>query len=101
MIPDRLPWRRRARPSATLHEIQVHSPLKKSELVLTMLQNADAAVKPYLLAVSVSRLLAVVSPVSPICSPAMFASGFQVATPPWRLQLLVVPPATTTRCSGW
>jgi len=25
MIPDRLPWRLRARPSATLHEIQVHS----------------------------------------------------------------------------
>ena len=24
MIPDRLPWRHRARPSATLHEIQVH-----------------------------------------------------------------------------
>jgi hypothetical protein len=24
MIPDRLPWRLRARPSATLHEIQVH-----------------------------------------------------------------------------
>jgi hypothetical protein len=66
MIPDRLPWRRRARPSATLHEIQVRSPIKKSELVLTMLQNADAAVKPYLLAV-VSRLLALVSPVSPIC----------------------------------
>jgi hypothetical protein len=26
MIPDRLPWRHRARPSATLHEIQVPSP---------------------------------------------------------------------------
>src|SRR5580692_12242874 len=25
MIPDRLPWRHRARPSATLHEIQVRS----------------------------------------------------------------------------
>src|ERR1700758_5024490 len=25
MIPDRLPWRLRARPSATLHEIQVRS----------------------------------------------------------------------------
>ena len=25
MIPNRLPWRRRARPSATLHEIQVRS----------------------------------------------------------------------------
>ena len=25
MIPDRLPWRHRARPSATLHEIQVCS----------------------------------------------------------------------------
>src|SRR5256885_4414586 len=25
MISDRLPWRLRARPSATLHEIQVHS----------------------------------------------------------------------------
>src|SRR5215471_18312696 len=24
MIPDRLPWRLRARPSATLHEIQVY-----------------------------------------------------------------------------
>jgi hypothetical protein len=27
MIPDRLPWRHRARPSATLHEIQVRSPV--------------------------------------------------------------------------
>jgi hypothetical protein len=25
MIPGRLPWRHRARPSATLHEIQVYS----------------------------------------------------------------------------
>ena len=34
MIPDRLPWRLRARPSATLHEIQVRSALSmKSELV--------------------------------------------------------------------
>jgi hypothetical protein len=32
MILDRLPWRRRARPSATLHEIQVHP--VKGELVL-------------------------------------------------------------------
>jgi hypothetical protein len=28
MIPVRLPWRLRARPSATLHEIQVCSPTK-------------------------------------------------------------------------
>ena len=41
MIPDRLPWRHRARPSATLHEIQVRSTTKlKSELVLMMLQKA-------------------------------------------------------------
>jgi hypothetical protein len=31
MIPDRLPWRHRARPSATLHEIQVHSTIKIEE----------------------------------------------------------------------
>jgi hypothetical protein len=43
MIPDRLPWRHRARPSATLHEIQVRS--VKSELVLKMLQNAGSGVK--------------------------------------------------------
>jgi len=35
MIPDRLPWRLRARPSATLHEI---GSAPKSELVPTMLQ---------------------------------------------------------------
>jgi hypothetical protein len=29
MIPDRLPWRHRARPSATLHEIQVRSENKE------------------------------------------------------------------------
>jgi len=35
MIPVRLPWRHRARPSATLHEIQVRSAhVEKSELVL-------------------------------------------------------------------
>jgi hypothetical protein len=46
MIPDRLPWRLRARPSATLHEIQVHFPSdRKSGLVSIMLQNADACVK--------------------------------------------------------
>jgi hypothetical protein len=46
MIPDRLPWRHRARPSATLHEIQVRSPVKlKSELVPLMLQNAAGGVK--------------------------------------------------------
>ena len=46
MIPDRLPWRHRARPSATLHEIQVRSTIKlKSGLVLTMLQNAGGGVK--------------------------------------------------------
>jgi hypothetical protein len=44
MIPDRLPWRHRARPSATLHEIQVR-PKSKSELVFTMLQNARGGVK--------------------------------------------------------
>ena len=31
MIPDRLPWRHRARPSATLHEIQVHFPINIEE----------------------------------------------------------------------
>jgi len=31
MIPDRLPWRHRARPSATLHEIQVRSPIEIEE----------------------------------------------------------------------
>jgi hypothetical protein len=46
MIPDRLPWRHRARPSATLHEIQVCSPLlMKSKLVLIMVQNAGGRVK--------------------------------------------------------
>ncbi len=46
MIPDRLPWRLRARPSATLHEIQVRSPIKlKNELVPVMLQNTGASVK--------------------------------------------------------
>ncbi len=46
MIPDRLPWRHRARPSATLHEIQAHSTIKlKSGLVATMLQNAADGVK--------------------------------------------------------
>ena len=34
MIPIRLPWRHRARPSATLHEIQ---PAPKDRLVLIML----------------------------------------------------------------
>ena len=46
MILNRLPWRLRARPSATLHEIQVRSPLKaKSELVPNMLQNPGRGVK--------------------------------------------------------
>ena len=45
MIPDRLPWRLRARPSATLHEIQVRLPLPVSELVLLILQNAGRGVK--------------------------------------------------------
>jgi len=43
MIPDRLPWRLRARPSATLHEIQVRS--IKSELVLLILQKRLPTVK--------------------------------------------------------
>ena len=39
MIPVRLPWRLRARPSATLHEIQVRFPREwKDKLVLIMLQ---------------------------------------------------------------
>ena len=46
MIPDRLPWRHRARPSATLHEIQVHFAIKlKSGLVATMLQKVGGGVK--------------------------------------------------------
>jgi hypothetical protein len=46
MIPDRLPWRHRARPSATLHEIQVRSPIDwKSKLVPVIVQKADSSVK--------------------------------------------------------
>jgi hypothetical protein len=47
MIPTRLPWRQRARPSATLHEIQVRSPFfrKKSELVVSIVQNEAWRVK--------------------------------------------------------
>src|SRR5215472_16017806 len=45
MIPDRLPWRLRARPSATLHEIQVCP--KKGKLVPSMLQNVGLDVKGY------------------------------------------------------
>jgi hypothetical protein len=46
MIPDRLPWRHRARPSATLHEIQVRSAIKlKNGLVLMMLQKGGGGVK--------------------------------------------------------
>ena len=46
MIQDRLPWRLRARPSATLHEIQVRpTNERQSELVLMMLPKAEAAVK--------------------------------------------------------
>ena len=36
MIPVRLPWRLRARPSATLHEIQ---PAPKGKLVFTILHS--------------------------------------------------------------
>src|ERR1700758_2664386 len=42
MIPDRLPWRLRARPSATLHEIQVRpTNERQNELVLAIVQNHD------------------------------------------------------------
>jgi len=48
MIPVRLPWRLRARPSATLHEIQVRSPpLAKSELVRIILAGRRSSVKPF------------------------------------------------------
>jgi hypothetical protein len=42
MIPIRLPWRHRARPSATLHEIQS---APKGKLVLTMLHRGTGFVK--------------------------------------------------------
>jgi hypothetical protein len=42
MIPIRLPWRLRARPSATLHEIQSAS---KGKLVLIMLHMGMRSVK--------------------------------------------------------
>ena len=46
MIPDRLPWRLRARPSATLHEIQVRpANERQSELVLGILQKLAPDVK--------------------------------------------------------
>src|SRR5215468_11905145 len=46
MIPDRLPWRLRARPSATLHEIQVRpTNERQSELVPVMIQTERSAVK--------------------------------------------------------
>jgi len=46
MIPDRLPWRLRARPSATLHEIQVRpTNERQSELVLVMIQTGRSGVK--------------------------------------------------------
>src|SRR5215472_18929535 len=46
MIPDRLPWRPRARPSATLHEIQVRpTKERQSELVLVMIQTERSGVK--------------------------------------------------------
>src|SRR5215470_5527902 len=45
MIPDRLPWRLRARPSATLHEIQVCP--QGDKLVPNMLQNTAVGVKRY------------------------------------------------------
>jgi hypothetical protein len=46
MIPDRLPWRLRARPSATLHEIQVRpTNERQSELVPAMIQTERSAVK--------------------------------------------------------
>ena len=46
MIPNRLPWRPRARPSATLHEIQVRSTnARQSELVPVMIQTERSAVK--------------------------------------------------------
>jgi hypothetical protein len=46
MIPVRLPWRLRARPSATLHEIQVRAaPKCNSELVPVILQNSQPVVK--------------------------------------------------------
>lgn len=69
MIPDRLPWRLRARPSATLHEIRVCS--MKSKLG-GILQPTDRSVKrlgcarhpPYLLpfaAASSWRIFAMVA----------------------------------------
>ena len=46
MIPDRLPWRPRARPSATLHEIQVRpTNERQSELVPVMIQTERSGVK--------------------------------------------------------
>src|SRR5262249_37589033 len=46
MIPDRLPWRLRARPSATLHEIQVRpTNERQSELVPVMIQTERSGVK--------------------------------------------------------
>jgi len=50
MIRDRLPWRLRARPSATLHEIQVRPSTKRQgELVPNMLQMRDGYVKSHFL----------------------------------------------------
>ena len=46
MIPNRLPWRLRARPSATLHEIQVRpTNERQNELVLVMIQTERSGVK--------------------------------------------------------
>src|SRR5215831_8235461 len=46
MIPDRLPWRLRARPSATLHEIQVRpTNERQNELVPIMIQTERSGVK--------------------------------------------------------
>src|SRR5215475_8563036 len=46
MIPDRLPWRLRARPSATLHEIQVRpTNERQNELVPVMIQTERSGVK--------------------------------------------------------
>jgi hypothetical protein len=46
MIPNRLPWRLRARPSATLHEIQVRpTNERQNELVPLIIQTDRSAVK--------------------------------------------------------
>ena len=46
MIPNRLPWRLRARPSATLHEIQVRlTNERQNELVPVIIQTERSGVK--------------------------------------------------------